>query len=101
MRSGRQLLDEPAELIAPRADPPAAESPDVGRQRVEVDAGERVTVEHRDGIECDQRLAVVPGAEQRDEPLAAPEQAEDIERIEVEVETCAAEAGVSLCGTRQ
>ncbi len=101
VRSGRQLLDEPAELIAPCTDPAATEAADVGRQRIEVDAGERVALEHGGGIERDQSLAVVPGAEQRDETLAAPEHPEDVERVEVEVETPAAEAVVSRGGTRQ
>jgi len=68
----RKPLDDVPELVAPRADPATAEHPGLrdGRQ---VDVVERVAVEDAHGVEGDERLAVVPVADQRDEAVATAE----------------------------
>jgi hypothetical protein len=77
--------DDVPELVAPRADPATAEHPalrDVGQ----VDVVERMAVEDAHGVEGDERLAVVPIADQRDEPVASAEATQDLDRLEPDVE---------------
>ena len=85
VRRRRQVLDEVAELVAPRADPSPAEHAAL-RDGREVDVVERVSVEDPDGVEGDQRLAVVPVADERDDALATAEAAQDLDRFEPDVE---------------
>ncbi|MEO6605604.1 MAG: hypothetical protein ABIN55_08315 [Aeromicrobium sp.] len=87
-RDPRKLLDQAPELIAPRSDPAAEES--LALAGWQVDAREWVAGENVSRIERDERFAVVPCTDQRDEPFATAEQAQDVEWREREVEppTC-------------